>query len=402
MPRHYHVFSTQTQGRARETLHTRSARFAPVSAGPERGSFRGVASEDRGSGEFGEDLGDFVEDLFDDAEKVQRIFRRAFPGTDQPDEEELRARTRKFRRAEHDKVLERAHRDGELDERETAAAARQEAAKGKHTLYLVTARHNRIKPFASDFSGMTQAVRVTIPKTRAEAEPIWTYLGVVKAEDHLMFSVEEVIAGYKAKFGRTPKVSRVDLLTGARHYDLDRFSPLSVYLAFAEQDDVHPIFYAYESGSAQGSPAVLYWAERMDALIRAPGGFRFTPFSCPEDMYTGKLVMNRANTEPKILSVSISQTKDDRRHYITLTTSYRIVEPGKVVWPVALQIQAAMRVFAIAQGMGCKLEVWEWGLGQVGRNAYDWITEPPQRGRGEGYSGCSQPSAPRALDRGSS
>ena len=73
--------------------------------------------------------------------------------------------------------------------------------------------------------------------------------------------------------------------------------------------------------------------------------------------------------------------------------SFEVVEPGKVIWPVALQIQAALRVFALAQAMGCKLELWEWGLGQVARSAFDWIAEPPPRGTPEGYSGCSKATA---------
>jgi hypothetical protein len=52
------------------------------------------------------------------------------------------------------------------------------------------------------------------------------------------------------------------------------------------------------------------------------------------------------------------------------------------VWPVALQIQAALWVFAIAQGMGCKLELWEWGLGQLGRSAKD-IPAAPNSPRSE-------------------
>lgn len=345
----------------------------------------GVA-DNRDSGE----LGDLVEELFDDIDKVRRVLQRAFPGT-APTEEDTRARRDRFRRAEVEPGLERAHADDEgpaPEERE--AAQLQEAARGKHTLYAVSARHHRVKPFESDWVGHTQAVRVTIPRTRAEAEPIWTYLGVVKADDHLMFSIDEVAAGYREMFGTEPKLARVDLITGARHYDLDRFSPLSVYLAYAHADDKHPSFYVYESGSALGNPAVLYWAQSMTAKIVAKGGFQFTPFSCPDDWYTGKLIMNRAKTEPSMLSVSISQTKDGGRHYIDLTASYAVVEPGKVVWPVAMQIQAALRVFAIAQGMGCKLDVWEWGLGQIARSTFEWIAEPPQRGRADGYSGCSR------------
>jgi hypothetical protein len=339
----------------------------------------------------GMDLGDFVEDLFDDVDMVRRVFQRAFPGTS-PDVDGVRARRDKLRRAEAEPGLERIRRgaEGPADS-EREAAQLQEAARGQHTLYSVTARHHRVKPFESDWVGHTQAVRVTIPRSQSRpgagepAEPIWTHLGVVKAEDHLLFSVEEIVAGYAKQCGTVPKVERVDLITGARHYDLDRFAPLSVFLAYEHATDKQPSFYVYESGTALGKPAALYWAPTLGAKIVANAQFQFTPFSCPDDWYTGKLIMNRAKTEPSVLSVSISQTKDGARHYIDLTASYEVAEPGKVVWPVAMQIQAALRVFAIAQGMGCKLEVWEWTLGQVGRSAFDWIAEPPQRGKAEGY-----------------
>ncbi len=350
-----------------------------------------MSQDDRDSGELGEDLGDLVEDLFEDVGKVSRLLRRAFPGT-QPGEDEVRARRDKLRRAEVEPGLERLQRrdlQAESDDAEREAARRQEAARGAHTIYAITARHHRSEPFESDWVGHCQSVRVTLPATRAEAAPIWTHLGVVKPEDHLLFSIEEIVAGYAEQFGARPKVGRLDLITGARHYDLDRFSPISIFLAYEGAEDKQASFYVYESGSAQGNPAVLYYAPAMSATILAEAGFQFTPFACKDNWYTGKLIMNRARTEPSVVSIAIAQERDGQRHYLELTASYAIVEPGKVIWPVALQIQAALRVFAIAQGMGCELELWEWGLGQLARSAFDWIAEPPQRGTPEGYSGCT-------------
>jgi hypothetical protein len=343
-------------------------------------------------GELGEDLGDLVEDLFNDVSKVSRLLRRAFPGT-AISEDDVRARRDKFRRAEVEPGLERARgRDTGPTEAEREAARRQEEARGEHTVYSVTARHHRSKPFESDWVGHCQSVRVSLPRARSEAAPIWTHLGVVKPTDHLLFSIEELVEGYAERFGARPLVQRLDLVTGARHFDLDRFSPISVFLAYEHATDSQASFYVLESGSAQGNPAALYWAPTMGATILAQAGFQFTPFACADNWYTGKLIMNRAKTEPSVVSISIAQERDGQRHYLELTASFEVVEPGKVVWPVALQIQAAMRVFAIAQAMGCKLELWEWGLGQVARTAFEWIAEPPQRGRAEGFSGCSQAS----------
>jgi hypothetical protein len=347
--------------------------------------------------ELSEDLGDLVDELFDDVSKVSRLLRRAFPGT-QPDEDEVRARRDKLRRAEVEPGLARLQRadlePGNLEptEAEREAARRQEEARGKHTIYAITVRHHRSKPFESDWVGHCQSVRVTLPRAQAEAAPIWTHLGVVKPEDHLLFSIEEIVEGYAEHFGARPNVQRLELVTGARHYDLDRFSPISVFLAYERASDKQASFFVLESGSAQGNPAVLYYAPTMGATVLEQAGFQFTPFACKTNWYTGKLIMNRAKTEPSVLSIAIAQERDGKRHYLELTASFEVVEPGKVVWPVALQIQAALRVFAIAQGMGCKLELWEWGLGQLGRSAFDWIAEPPPRGTPEGYSGCSKTS----------
>ncbi|MCA9682470.1 MAG: hypothetical protein KC457_09770 [Myxococcales bacterium] len=340
------------------------------------------------------ELGDLVEDLFDDVGKVKKMFDRAFPVPgigSHPDEEDIRARRDKFRQARAEPGLERVQSDtAESGEPEKEVARIQEEARGLHTLYAITARHHRLKPFDSDWAGHCQAVRVTIPATIAEDAPIWTYLGVVKREDHLAFSVEEIVAGYETAFGTRPTVARVDLITGARHYDLDRFAPLSVFLAYAKVDDKIPSFYVYESGSALGAPAKLYWAKDLDYLITDSAGFQFTPFARTQNTYRGKLIMNRAKTEPAMISISISLDEDGQREYMNLSASYEVVQPGPVVWPITVQIQAAMRVFAIAQGMGCDLDLWEWGLGQLARSTLEWFSEPPQRGNSRGYSGCSQ------------
>ncbi|NVB41899.1 hypothetical protein G6O69_28975 [Pseudenhygromyxa sp. WMMC2535] len=345
-------------------------------------------SDDRDMNQEVGDLGDLVENLFDDVERVKKMLDRAFPGSS-PAEEEVRARRDKLRRAQVEPGLERVHTNAlEAPEHEKEAALIQEEARGKHTLYAITARHHRLKPFDTDWTGRCQAVRVSLPATPENAEPIWTYLGVVKQTDHLAFSVQEIADGYAAAFGARPEIARVDLITGARHYDLDRFSPISVFLAYTREDDTIPCFYVYESGSAQGEPAKLYWGRDLDYLITESAGFRFTPFARLENTYRGKLIMNRARTEPSMVSISICLGDDRDREYMNLSASYEVVQPGPVIWPITVQIQAAMRVFAIAQGMGCNLELWEWGLGQLARTTLEWFSEPPQRGTNRGYSEC--------------
>ena len=334
-----------------------------------------------------------AEGVLDDLGRYRSVLERAFPGAVFDDDDaQLGARQAKLRRAEPSLGLERLHREPAAPETEAEreASERQAAASGQHTLYAVTARHHRSKPFTSDWAGHCQSVRVTLAATSADARSIWTWLGVVEARDHLAFSVEAIVTGYAAQFGSAPAVERVDLITGARHLGLDRFSPISVYLAYAKADDDKPIFYVLESGSAQGNPEVLYFAADMSATILAEAGFQFTPFACKANWYTGKLIMDRAGVEPSMVTISIAQERDGQRHYLDLTASYAVSEPGKGVWPVTLQIEAAMRVFALAQGMGCSLALWERALGELARAHFDWITAPPRKGSSEGYSGCSK------------
>lgn len=332
-------------------------------------------------------LGDFlkavIEDIEDDFDKVKKILRRAFP--EDATDEDVAARLDKLRRTQAEPGIERL-----INEVEKEGERLQTALRGRHTLYEITVRHDRTKPFESDWVGHCQAVRVTLPERPDEAEPIWTHLGVVKASDHLAFSVQEIREGYAEAFGTSPNIERVDLVTGARHYDIDRFSPISIFLAFEHAADEVPAFYVYESGSAQGNPQKLYWAAQLDSTILDTAGFAFTPFACSDNWYRGRLIMNRSKTEPSIVSINISQEKDGQRHYLTLTASYAVSPPGPVIWPIASQIQAAIRVFAIAQGMGCDLDIFEQGLGLLARGTLDWITTPPLRGQSDGYSGCSQ------------
>ena len=93
-----------------------------------------MAADDR-YGDVSDDLGDLVEELFTDASKLKRILQRAFPGSEQLTEAEVAERQDRFRKADAEPGLERAHVDGQLSESEKAAAECQEAARGKHTLY---------------------------------------------------------------------------------------------------------------------------------------------------------------------------------------------------------------------------------------------------------------------------
>lgn len=283
------------------------------------------------------------------------------------------------------------------DERLRAYEALQVGAVGQHQLYSISARHHRVQPFEADWKGNDcQQVRVTLPQAPSEAASIWTALGVVKPSDHLLFSVKQVSVVYQSAYGRVPTIGRVDLITGARHLDIDRFAPISIFLAYENANDTRPSFYFLEAGSAQGNPEALYTTEHMEAQIHTYAGFAFTPFACDKNWYTGGLRMDQQGIEPAVVFNSVAQLRDGQRHYLELTAEYSVLpaESLTVKWPILAQIEASLRVFALAQGMDVTLfqpvELQNL-LGDCARRIYQWITLPPSSGTANGYDGCLKP-----------
>jgi hypothetical protein len=273
-------------------------------------------------------------------------------------------------------------------------AKRNQAAQDNcesRTLYSLTTTHTRVQPFESAFVEVCQSVRVTLPQSRANAKDTWTHLGLVKASDHKMFSVDEMREHYEAAFSEAPPpIARVDLITGARFLDVVRFSPISIFFAFEKEDDDVPLFYFLESGSVTGQPEVLYYSKNMKDRIFAQAGFAFTPFACSQNWYNSLLTMNTEGTEPLLINIPISQDKDLGRHYLTVDVEYAIEEPGKVTFPGALMIIAVMRVFALGLGMEFDKGVIGRALGEWCRNHTEWTTKPPKHGKPDGYCGCPE------------
>ncbi|MCA9685185.1 MAG: hypothetical protein KC457_23590, partial [Myxococcales bacterium] len=261
-----------------------------------------------------------------------------------------------------------------------------------HTVYAIAARHHRVEPYEADWVGREcQAVRVSLPRSIADAEPIDTCLGVVKSADHLIFSVDQVQDSYLSAFGVYRKIRRVDLITGARHLDIDRFSPISIFLAYEHTDSPQPCYYFLEAGSAQGNPEALYPAPAMGEPIHTQAGFSFTPFACSSNWYSGNLIMNSAGTEPIKVLNSVAQMKNGQRHYLELTADYAVQESiDRVNPPVLAQVEAVLRVCALAQGMGAEVvdKALQDVLAECARLLYPWKVQPPRSGKPDGYDGC--------------
>ena len=264
----------------------------------------------------------------------------------------------------------------------------------KRTLYALTTTHHRTQPFHSSFVEECQGVRISLAATRAEAYGIWTHLGLVKPDDHKIFSVEEVSAHYQAAFDKAPPAfSRVDLITGGRYLDLVRFAPISIFLAYENEQSETPLFYFLESGSVTGRPEVLYYASQMGESILAHAGFAFTPFACAQNWYDGLLTMTACGKEPACLAIPISQEKDGQRHYLTVEVNYSIIEPGQVIFPGAQMIIAVMRVFALGLGLQLDRGLIGRAMGKWCLDRTEWEVKPPLDGKADGYCGCPQEQA---------
>lgn len=284
-----------------------------------------------------------------------------------------------------------AQTGGELTHEHLQAQARQEAERGTHTIYSIDARHHRVEPFEANWEGKNcQSVRVSLPEAEDPDAEIWTYLGVVKAKDHKLFSIEEVVRDYQTAFGRAPTVGRADFITGARHLGLARFSPISIVLAYTNPEDTVPAFYFLESGSAQGNPARLYYAPEMAASIHTQAAFKFSPMACKDNWFTGGLHMDDAGVEPTQVYSKVAQEKDGSRTYLHLSANFTVIDPGPVNPPLMAQLEASLRVFALARGMGEDVIDRELQdvLARCALEIYKWDTEPPSSGTSEGYFGC--------------
>ncbi|HLT35940.1 MAG TPA: DUF1365 family protein [Enhygromyxa sp.] len=272
----------------------------------------------------------------------------------------------------------------------------RQRSKGQHEIYHLAAKHQRGEPIRSEFTGKCQAVRVRLPRQKPPADAfIGTWVGTVEAKDHLVFSVEEVEQMYERVFNRERSLQRVDLITGAR-FRGRRFSPVSIYLGYGSATG-KPDFYFLEGGSASGRPQAMYCARHLDDVINRKSGFRFTPFACADNWYEGGLALSQNKHEPACVYLSASQSHDGEHQYLRLTVTYdRDLEMRRVIHPFELQVEAALRVLAIAEQAGCQLDrgqgrVLEHTLGPLVRALMPWDERPfghPTTAERARYCGC--------------
>lgn len=274
-------------------------------------------------------------------------------------------------------VLEAELPSVSLEHESSTAIARETDSASRHTTYQIDAIHLRSTPIYSCFTGVVKAVRVRLHRT--SKLPFFTVYGTVWAHDHIVFTVDEVrdwLSQNHPDF--KPSFERVDLITPARH-DLFRFAPVALFFAYEKVDSPVPSFFIIESGYANGKPAVLYLGRTMTTKIVAKTGYKPTPFSNPDNIYSSTLTLQDQD-EPDVLVIE-SREQIDERPYITLTMHYAVeAEPGQVIFPGKQFLEAGIRVESIALGLGeelGELEKWiaEFGLGRLQWNLWP-VPEP--------------------------
>lgn len=245
--------------------------------------------------------------------------------------------------------------------------------------YQIDAVHLRATPIYSCFTGVVKAVRVRLHQTFKL--PFFTPYGTVWAHDHIVFTVDEIKTWLRENHPDfTPSFQRVDLITPARH-DLFRFAPVALFFAYETATSPVPSFFIIESGYANGKPAVLYLGRTMTTTIVDKTGYKPTPFSSPDNIYSSTLTLQDTN-EPDVLVIE-SREQLDERPYITLTMKY-VVEaaPGEVIFPAKQFLEAGIRIESISLGMGEELGELERWIAEFGLKWLQWNLWPvPERTR---------------------
>jgi hypothetical protein len=249
-----------------------------------------------------------------------------------------------------------------------------------YPLYVAHAQHHRVlamnsdKPFHSEFVGYLPTVRVPLPQAlNLNNESVWTAIGNVDfGRDHLAGSVELLTTLFQDELGYAP--ARVDLITPARVLGV-RFAAIAVYLGYRNATDATPSFYVLEAGLATGQAAMLYLGPVINGTIVKRAGYTPTPFSSPDNTYTGTLeVVGDEPSQLRIFSQAPGQAD-----YIEVIVNYEAVATPPLILPVALTVEAVARVALIGKTMDVPVgmpSLIEAALAEVAKLFIPWVEKP--------------------------
>jgi hypothetical protein len=247
----------------------------------------------------------------------------------------------------------------------------------KYQTYQIDAVHLRATPIYSCFTGVVKAARVRLHQV--SRLPFFTPYGTVWAHDHIVFTIDEIRDWLRTNHPDfNPSFQRVDLITPARH-DLFRFAPVALFFAYETVTSPTPSFFIIESGYANGKPAVLYLGRTMTTTVVAKTGYKPTPFSNPDNIYTSTLTLQDTD-QPDVLVIE-SREQADERPYITLTMNYTVeAKPGQVIFPGKQFAEAGIRIESISLGMGEELDELQKWIAEFGLKRLQWNLWPvPER-----------------------
>ena len=241
--------------------------------------------------------------------------------------------------------------------------------RGRTPIMALKATHARRTPVTSVFTAGTYCVWVRLPDH--EPKTIETELGEVLPRDHLLPTVDAVRERFGSRIDR-PFV-RVDLLTPPR--STTRFAPMSLYFGYEHEEDEKPSFVIYEPGDATGSPGALYLAETIDTVIEEPAGYQPTPLARPDHWYTGGLRMSPDGRTPDVLYMNAADSKGAEPHF-RLHAEYTLVHEVPSISPSSDMVEAALRMLAVAKGIGVRQGIVERLVAETGLIAYTWTDRP--------------------------
>lgn len=261
-------------------------------------------------------------------------------------------------------------------------------ADGGYRYAQAEATHERLRGTGRHrFTGSVPMVFVDLPdKLEGGPEtsnPDWriarTLIGDVLAGDHKLWDLEQFRTYYQAPEDRYLdfEIGRVELLTPARVLGC-RFAAVAVYQVY-DTDGVMRAF-VFEGGMATGQPRVLYTSPDGHPIEERRAGYRATPFSSYDHLYSGHLIRSERHNTLRGWVIEVREA-EDAEPFFRLSVELiqlnfdRLVEMD----PRKLVLQAALRVAAIAHARGEEIDdigPLTGPLGALGRQLFDWTIEP--------------------------